>query len=199
MTKSDTFREMQSHYYQEYMRRNFPSSTYELNSFQDAVRHIDFSDSSEAIKTSISSVHGLTAAAVNYCCNDVIVTDIIKESVNSQMHAIKIEKVIKNDDAVIVFWTDKTKTVVKLMAGDTDDIYSAVAQAMAKKIYGGTGKFHSHVNKVLKDYTTPEELQQLLRMAPVINSTVSGFKNFFDGIWNLSHPKGTDRYSGDEN
>lgn len=132
------------------------------------------------------------------CSLEDYVQKTMAGNVSNSKNSYMIEKVIKNDDAVIVFWTDKTKTVVKLMAGDTDDIYSAVAQAMAKKIYGGTGKFHSHVNKVLKDYTTPEELQQLLRMAPVINSTVSGFKNFFDGIWNLSHPKGTDRYSGPE-
>lgn len=144
-TSKDMFEEMQSNYFQEYMRRNF----------------------------------GITGMAAN----------IIEERENSQMHAIKIEKVIKNDDAVIVLWTDKTKTVVKLMAGDTDDIYSAVGQAIAKKIYGGTGKFHSHVNKVLKDYTTP--------MISIKNPTIIGFKNFFDGIWNLSHPKGTDRDSVD--
>ena len=136
-----------------------------------------------------------------YCRNDVMATEaafknFIKE--NSQMHSIKIEKVIKNDGAVIVFWSDKSKTIVKLMAGDTDDIYSAVAQAMAKKIYGGTGKFHRHIDKVLKDYTIPKELQQLLELDPVINSTTSAFKKFFDGVWNVTHPKGTDRYSGDE-
>lgn len=59
----------------------------------------------------------------------------------------KIVKVIENKDAVIVFWRDKTKTVVKRMAGDNNDIYSAVAQALAKKIFGSTTHFHKIVDK----------------------------------------------------
>lgn len=108
-----------------------------------------------------------------------IAAKIIEERENSQMNAIKIKKVIKNDDAVIVFWTDKTKTVVKLMAGDTDDIYAAVAQALAKKIYGGTGTFHKNIDKVLHDYTCKEKKQQ--------NSIINGFQKFFDGVWKMSH------------
>ena len=103
----------------------------------------------------------------------------------------EITKVIWNDDAVIVLWSDKTKTVVKRMEADEDDIYSAVAQALAKKIYGGTGYFHSHVDSVLKDYRTPMNDSGK-------NFIVNSFSKFFNGLWLASHPKGTDRYSGPE-
>ncbi len=84
-----------------------------------------------------------------YCCNDVIATE--NYWVKLVREIFEITKVIWNDDAVIVFWSDKTKTVVKRMEADEDDIYSAVAQALAKKIYGGTGAFHGAVDAVLQD------------------------------------------------
>lgn len=62
----------------------------------------------------------------------------------------QIEKIIVNGPATIVFWNDGTKTVVKrsdaLEAG-LFDIHAAVAQALAKKIYGSTSHFHKIVDK----------------------------------------------------
>lgn len=109
----------------------------------------------------------------------------------SSIPILSITKVIWNDDAVIVLWSDKTKTVVKRMSIDEDDIYAAVAQAIAKKIYGGTGSFHSHVDSVLKDYRTPIDDSSK-------KFITDSFHKFFNGIWLASHPKGTDRYSGPE-
>lgn len=102
------------------------------------------------------------------------------------------EKIIQNGSAVIVFWTDKTKTVVKLKEDDQYDIYAAVAQALAKKIYGCNSVFHKMVDKVTEDHTIPMDMELLKA------STIDSFKKFWDGVWNLSHPKGTDRYSGDD-
>lgn len=103
----------------------------------------------------------------------------------------EITKVIWNDDVVIVFWLDKTKTVVKRIKYDDDDIYAAVAQALAKKIYGGTGSFHSYVDSVLKDHRTSID-------DSCQNAIMNSFSKFFNGIWLASHPKETDRYSGPE-
>lgn len=58
----------------------------------------------------------------------------------------EIKKVIVNDGAVVVIFKDNSKVVVKKMAGDNDDIYSAVAQAVMKKVYGGTATFHKVVD-----------------------------------------------------
>lgn len=60
------------------------------------------------------------------------------------------EKIIQNGSAVIVFWTDKTKTVVKLKEDDRNDIYAAVSQALAKKIYKNNSSFHKKIDKVLQ-------------------------------------------------
>lgn len=59
-----------------------------------------------------------------------------------------IKKIIVNNDAVIVFFKDGEKTVVKKMNSDADDIYSAVAQAVMKKMYGSTNAFHKFVDKL---------------------------------------------------
>lgn len=57
-----------------------------------------------------------------------------------------IKKIIVNENAVIVFFEDGQKTVVKKMDSDADDIYSAVAQAVMKKMYGSTNAFHKIVD-----------------------------------------------------
>lgn len=57
-----------------------------------------------------------------------------------------IKKIIVNKNAVIVFFEDGQKTVVKKMDSDADDIYSAVAQAVMKKMYGSTNAFHKIVD-----------------------------------------------------
>lgn len=62
----------------------------------------------------------------------------------------EIEKVIFNNPATIVFWADGTKTVVKRQKGDRYDKEKGLAMAIAKKLYGNTGKycdiFKEHMN-----------------------------------------------------
>lgn len=65
---------------------------------------------------------------------------------NSIIIKYAIKKIIVNENAVIVFFEDGQKTVVKKMDSDTDDIYSAVAQAVMKKMYGSTNAFHKIVD-----------------------------------------------------
>lgn len=60
-----------------------------------------------------------------------------------------IKKIIVNDGAVVVIFKDNNKVVVKRMSGDKDDIYSAVAQAVMKKMYGGTATFHKRVDQLV--------------------------------------------------
>ena len=61
----------------------------------------------------------------------------------------EIKRIIVNDGAVVVIFKDNNKVVVKRMVGDNDDIYSAVAQAVMKKVYGGTSAFHKTVDKLV--------------------------------------------------
>lgn len=67
-----------------------------------------------------------------------VVPDIVSFTVSNR---INIEKVIFNDPATIVFWTDGTKTIVKCQEGDTFDKEKGLAMAIAKRCYGNTGKY----------------------------------------------------------
>lgn len=64
---------------------------------------------------------------------------------------LEVKKIIKNGPATIVFWTDGTKTIVKLQAGDQDDIYAAFTAALAKKVFGSTSKARKIMEKALKE------------------------------------------------
>lgn len=64
-----------------------------------------------------------------------------------------VKKVIFNNPATIVFWSDGTKTIVKCQEGDTFDQEKGLALCFMKKIYGNTGCF----NDVFKKYVTEEK------------------------------------------
>lgn len=63
------------------------------------------------------------------------------------IYELKVEKIITSGPATIVFWNDRTKTIVKRDNYDEDDLYDAVANALAKKIFGSTSKFHKTIDK----------------------------------------------------
>lgn len=58
-----------------------------------------------------------------------------------------IKEIFSNGPATIIFWNDGTKTIVKREIDDEDDLYDAVANAIAKKAFGSTSKFHKIVNE----------------------------------------------------
>ena len=62
---------------------------------------------------------------------------------------VSIRKVIFNDPATIVLWSDGTKTVVKCGPEDTFDMEKGLAMAIAKKMAGNDNRFH----KVFKQYS----------------------------------------------
>ena len=62
-----------------------------------------------------------------------------------------IERVIFNNPATIVFWEDGTKTVVKRQKGDRWDREKGIAMAIAKKLYGNTGKYYDILKEHLED------------------------------------------------
>ena len=62
-----------------------------------------------------------------------------------------IEKVIFNNPATIVFWEDGTKTVVKRQKGDRWNKEKGLAMAIAKKLYGNTGKYCDILKEHLED------------------------------------------------
>lgn len=64
-----------------------------------------------------------------------------------------IRKVIFNDPATIIFWSDGTKTVVKCGPEDTYDMEKGLAMAIVKKMAGNGNRFH----KVFKQWRKPKD------------------------------------------
>lgn len=64
--------------------------------------------------------------------------------------AIRIEDVIFNDPATIVFWTDGTKTVVKA-ENEPFDREKGLAMAISKKFLGNKGNYFETFKKFIKE------------------------------------------------
>lgn len=67
------------------------------------------------------------------------------------IYSLEVKKVIANDNAVIVFFDDGRKKVMRCTKGDKYDIETAVAFAIAQKAYGSNSAFKKSVAKVLVD------------------------------------------------
>ena len=64
----------------------------------------------------------------------------------------QIAKVIYSEPATIVFWSDKTKTVVKCQDGDEFDPEKGLTMAIAKKLYGNKGRYFEEIKKWTEPY-----------------------------------------------
>lgn len=69
---------------------------------------------------------------------------------------LEIERVTFNNPATIVFWGDKTKTVVKTQNGETFDPEKGLAMAVVKKICGNTGAYYD----IFKAFCPEEEEEE---------------------------------------
>lgn len=67
-----------------------------------------------------------------------------------------IKDVKFNPPATIVFWADKTKTVVKAQGTDVFDPEKGLAMAIIKKLCGNKGNYNNVFHKWLANYTVPE-------------------------------------------
>lgn len=79
----------------------------------------------------------------------VISSNTIKEKLNIAF-GCHIEKVIFNQKATIVFWSDHTKTIVKLDKDDKRDDEKGLAMAISKKFLGNKGNYYNEFRKWLK-------------------------------------------------
>ena len=69
---------------------------------------------------------------------------------------VSIRKVIFNNPATIVLWSDGTKTVVKCGPDDIFDEEKGLAMAIVKKMAGNDSRFH----KVFKQWCKPDETNE---------------------------------------
>ena len=74
-----------------------------------------------------------------------------------------IKKVIFNDPATIVFWSDESKTVVKCQDGDIYDPEKGLAMAISKKALGNKGNYCNEFKKWLPEDEEEEEKMVELR------------------------------------
>ena len=77
--------------------------------------------------------------------------------------APSIKKVIFNDPATIVFWSDGSKTVVKCQDGDIYDPEKGLAMAISKKALGNKGNYCNEFKKWLPEDEEEEEKTVELR------------------------------------
>lgn len=92
-------------------------------------------------------------------CEDIITTvngKWFKMVSDDNCFQPKIEKVIFNDPATIVYWGDNTKTVVKCQEGDTYSKEVGLALCIAKKYLGNKSNFNNEFKKWI-----PEEEKEL--------------------------------------
>lgn len=68
----------------------------------------------------------------------------------------EIRRVIFNDPATIVMWSDGTKTVVKCQEGDIFDPEKGLAMAISKKAFGNTGSYCDEIKKWTENYEYPK-------------------------------------------
>jgi len=80
---------------------------------------------------------------------------------------ISVDRIIFNDPATIVFWTDGTKTVVKCQEGQTFNPYFGFCAAIAKKLYGN----NSRLNRIVETYLEEDEDPRKDKCAWCVNSS----------------------------
>lgn len=71
-----------------------------------------------------------------------------EKEMTPRMTIMNIEKVVFNGPATIIFWKDKTKTVVKCMEGDAYDPEKAVLLACLEHTMGGKGPAKKWLKKM---------------------------------------------------
>ena len=70
------------------------------------------------------------------------------DNYSTEVHrTLAIKKVIFNEPATIVFWEDRTKTVVKCSENETFDKEKGLAMAIIKKMLGNKGNYFNQIKK----------------------------------------------------
>ena len=78
-------------------------------------------------------------------------------ALNRRRVGLNIDRVIFNDPATIVIWSDGTKTVVKCQDGDTYSKEQGLAMCISKKYLGNKGNFNEVFKKFIGDEYTHGE------------------------------------------
>lgn len=91
--------------------------------------------------------------AYKYITRDIKAVADVKEKIDEWKNRPRIEKVVFNPPATIVFWKDGTKTVVKVQNNEDFDPEKGLAMAITKKTFGNAGSYFD----VIKEWTDTYE------------------------------------------
>lgn len=99
---------------------------------------------------------------------------------------VEIEKVIFNNPATIVFWSDGTKTVVKCAGDETFDEEKGLAIAISKRVLGNHGNYYNEFKKWLpeidvcedKGVTMVEACRKAHKAVESFNKAMTGTKRY---------------------
>lgn len=80
-----------------------------------------------------------------------VIPDFNPWSISPYRRDPKIEKVIFNDPATIVIWSDGSKTIVKCQPGDVYSKELGLAMCISKKFLGNKGNFNDTFKKYLEE------------------------------------------------
>ena len=148
-------------------RKTLRNSTYDLRN--NALKSFE---ALKDAKAAMNSVFGLNLynKTLEYAANDI--EETIKTLYN-KMYKLEqkyIESVIFNYPATIVFWNDRTKTVVKVADDETVDPEKGLAMAIAKKYFGNHGNYYDIFKKWLtKDKTVDNKIPEYKRNLHIKN------------------------------
>lgn len=72
------------------------------------------------------------------------------KNLTPQYRSYKISRIYTNNkDVVVVIFNDGTKIIKRLCEGDTFNLYTGVALAIAEKVYGSKTQFKKAVDKLV--------------------------------------------------
>lgn len=82
--------------------------------------------------------------------------DILSDPLPNPLNQKKVisitpKRIVKNGPALVVFWEDGTKTVVKRKKGEQDNVYHAFTAALAKKLYGCNSAINRIVDGIIDE------------------------------------------------
>jgi hypothetical protein len=102
-----------------------------------------------------------------------------------------IKKVVFNNPATIVLWTDGTKTVVKCQNDEVFDPEKGLAMAIAKKAFGNKGNYCNEIKKWTEQYETneTESIEIKFDGKTIIREAIDKVQEHFDRTFTPGAPK----------
>jgi hypothetical protein len=102
-----------------------------------------------------------------------------------------IKKVVFNNPATIVLWTDGTKTVVKCQNDEIFDPEKGLAMAIAKKAFGNKGNYCNEIKKWTEQYemNETESIEIKFDGKTIIREAIDKVQEHFDRTFTPGAPK----------